>query len=102
MNKITEVLENLDFIVHNDEEDSSIEIECWTEAGVNMFIIPKEFTEESIIKEINEFDIDEQVHLHFEMKSYKKDFTIKRSLEDFEKFKNRLLELKNKLEDILV
>lgn len=75
------------FTVHEGKDD--IELETWTEGGVNMIIIlddqERSFFEQ-FKKYVEEFDIDEQIDLHREDDKYRNAFTVRNSLNDFEDF----------------
>lgn len=73
------------------------EIERWTDGGVDMIIWLNPFTKEEFISYVNDFDVDEQITLHRQDELYCQAFTIRRSLEDFEKFHSYLKELITKL-----
>lgn len=76
--KQREILED-NFNVY--EQDNYIELETWTNGGVDMFIDIKK--DEDIIKElenyIDMFDIDEEIELYRESKDYRDAFTIRES-----------------------
>ena len=81
--KQREILEN-NFYVY--EQDNYIELEAWTDGGVDMIIdihSDKELIEE-LEDYVNFFDIDEEIELHREGKDYRDAFTIRESLNDFE------------------
>lgn len=87
-----------------------IEIESWTNGGVDM-IQTLDFRDNfydlydinKVKKEIDEvverFDIDEEIDLYRENKEYKRDFTIKESLKDFEDYEEKLQDLANNFLD---
>lgn len=89
--KFMETIEEFFGIWYGD--DKTVELETWTDGGVNMHII-LDNEKESYLKQfenyINNFDIDEEIELHRQMKDYKNDFTIRESLEDFEAYKEWL------------
>ena len=70
------------------EDNDCIELEAWTGCGVDMFIyFNKENTgtiAEHLNDYINEFDIDEEIEIHRQGADYKRAFSIRESLEDFE------------------
>lgn len=82
------------------EYDNYCDLENWTDGSVNM-LIPIDKSK-NIIEElenfIENFNIDEEIEIHRENEYYKKDFTIRESLEDFENWveyiKNIIEELK--------
>lgn len=77
------ILEN-NFNIYKD--DNNWDLEAWTAGGVDMFInidTNNDLTEE-IENYLNNFDIDEEIDLYREDKSYKEAFTIRESVKDFE------------------
>ena len=81
-----------------------IEMETWTEGGVNMIIYLEPPNPEEFFKYVEDFNMDEEIDLHREMKGYKKAFTISESVKDFTKYKKRLnkvsKELKTKMKEL--
>lgn len=76
------------------ESDGDVELETWTDDGVNMHILlydEKMSYYEQFENYIKNFDVDEMVDLHRENDDYRNDFTIRESLEDFEYFHKFLL-----------
>lgn len=82
-NKQYEILKS-NFKIYDDNE--YLELEAWTDGGVDMFI--DIYSNKDIVEQLEEyidnFDIDEEIEIHRECKDYKKNFTIRKSLEDFE------------------
>ena len=83
---------------------NGMEIETWTEGGVDMIhtiyffdnyqdIYNKTEVKKELDRLYENFDIDEEIDLYRQDKKYKNDFTIRESLEDFEKYHNRLKDL---------
>lgn len=72
------------FKIYNTDE--YIEIEAWTDGGVDMFIDinPQKNIIEQLEEYIDNFDIDEEIDMYRENKQYKERFTIRESLNDFE------------------
>ena len=70
------------------EDNDCIDLESWTGCGVNMFIcFDKEDSgtiAEHLSNYISEFDIDEEIEIHRQGADYKRAFSIRQSLEDFE------------------
>ena len=70
------------------EDNDSYELEDWTSGGVNMIIYldknEKLSATQQFINYIDNFDIDEEIDIYREDKKYKKAFTIRQSLNDFE------------------
>lgn len=104
---IIDFFEELEFNVNILEENgicTGFELETWTGRGVNMI----EYIDlegdylgtynVNVIKDrlkaiYENFDIDEQIDMYRQNADYKKVFTIKQSLEDFEEYENRLEDL---------
>lgn len=88
--KITEkqrkILED-NFNIYNDE-DNFMELESWTNGGVDMIIYID--TNNGLLQElkkyVNNFNIDEEIDLYREGKDYRDNFTISESLKDFENY----------------
>ena len=72
------------------DSGDSIELETWTNRGVNMFVILHKDIDDSYFDQfkayVQDFDIDEEIDLHRENEQYKRSFTIRESLEDFEEY----------------
>jgi len=99
-NKLIDFLEEEGFNVHLFEEDGMQcgEIEKWTNGGVDMIISLTPFGKREFIKYVDDFDVDEQIDLHREGGGdYKRHFTIRESLEDFEDFHEGLKDVKSRL-----
>ena len=84
------------------ESADDLELETWTNGGVNMFIhIPKY---EDIVRDFCEyvkyFDMDEEIELHRQDARYKAVFTLKQSVADFEGFVDKIEAVADKLEAI--
>ena len=81
--KQRKILED-NFKIYNDE-DNLMELESWTNGGVDMIIDID--TNNDLIEElenyINNFNIDEEIDLYRESKDYRDNFTISESLKDF-------------------
>ena len=75
-------------------------LEQWTNGGVDMIIeFEKNRNVIEVLQEyINNFDIDEEIEIHRQDKSYRENFTIRESLVDFENWidfiKNIIKQLK--------
>ena len=107
LENIIKTLEEFNFNVELLSENGMIngmEIETWTEGGVDMIhtiyffdnyqdIYNKTEVKKELDKLYENFDIDEEIDLYRQDKKYKNDFTIRASLEDFEKYHNRLKDL---------
>ena len=78
------------------EDENTIELEKWTDGGVDMFINIHKDDNTDYLQQLKDyvenFDIDEEIELHRQDERYKKAFTIRQSLEDFTDF---VEELKN-------
>lgn len=96
------------FDIH--ENDDSYELENWTDGGVNMIIYISKCNGKSVLEQLQEFvrdfDLDEEVDLYRQDKSYKENFTIKESVADFENWLNllgtiidSLLEIDDEIDD---
>lgn len=105
--KEREILERY-FDIH--ENDDSYELENWTDGGVNMIIYISKCNGKSVLEQLQEFvrdfDLDEEIDLYRQDKSYKENFTIKESVADFENWLNllgtiidSLLEIDDEIDD---
>lgn len=97
---LVKIFEELGFNVFLTHQDNikCAEIESWTNRGVNMIIFLNPFTVEEFIDYVNDFDVDEEIDLHRQNEQYKKDFTIRESVTDFEQYFNNLKSIR----DILI
>lgn len=107
LENIIKAIEEFNFNVELLSENGMIngmEIETWTEGGVDMIhtiyffdnyqdIYNKTEVKKELDRLYENFDIDEEIDLYRQDKKYKNDFTIRESLEDFEKYHNRLKDL---------
>ena len=63
-----------------------LEMETWTDGGVNMIVCLED--EKGLIESFKDyveyFDVEEEIDLHRQGESYKKAFTLRQSLDDFE------------------
>ena len=68
------------------EMDDELELEQWTNGGVDMVLYFDK--EQDIIKEleryVDNFDIDEEIDIYRQGEDYREHFTIRQSLEDFD------------------
>ncbi len=96
--KIKEFFEEQGFIVYNEED--CIELEKWTDGGVDMIITLDAFTKDSFIKWVNDFNIDEEIEMHRQDDSYKSAFTVRQSLNDFTSFHKHLKKVCTKLKSL--
>ena len=98
--ELIQFLENKEFnvsIISEPDNTLAAEIEAWTKRGVSMIMYVSPFSIESFQEYAESFDIDEEVDIHREDKNYKKFFTLRQSLEDFEDFKNTLVKVSGEL-----
>jgi len=76
-----------------------LELETWTDGGVNMFFY---VDKNNIINEFREyaesFDIDEEIDVLREDRCYRDAFTLKESIADFEAYKNLLNDIAEELQ----
>ncbi|UVX32892.1 MAG: hypothetical protein [Bacteriophage sp.] len=65
-----------------------MEMETWTDGGVNMLVWLE--NEDNLLEDFKEFvenfDVEEEIDLHREGESYKRAFTLRQSLNDFEDY----------------
>lgn len=95
--ELTNFFEERDFNVHKLDDDEGVELETWTDGGVNMIFHLNPFTIKEFKNRVDGFDIDEEIELHRQADDYKSAFTIRQSLEDFEAFEERLKEVLEEL-----
>lgn len=85
------------------ESDNEIELESWTNCGVNMFIYLNKNTDESITEQfkyfVEGFNIDEEIDIHRQGKDYRDTFSITESVNDFTDYKNWLNVVLKELEN---
>lgn len=83
------------------EDEDTIELESWTDGGVDMFIhIDKNENIDHLeqFKDyIDSFDIDEEIDLHRQREDYKRAFSIRESVEDFDDYINNLKKIYEEL-----
>lgn len=89
------------FRVHDSEDE--IELETWTQGGVNMFVRLEKNGQKSFADQFEEYvdgfsyDIDELIDVHREGQSYKNNFTIRQSVHDFESYNDWLESIVEKM-----
>lgn len=88
--------------LYEDADGISAELEIKTDAGVDMIISLIPFTLAEFKSYVDDFEVDEQVLFYCGMESYRKAFTVRESLEDFEEFASFLHTLVVSLEARLV
>ena len=97
LDKIISILEE-DFNIYQNENE--LELETWTNGGVNMFMCFNK--NKNIIEQfeeyINNFDIDEEIDIHRQGEDYKRAFTISESVDDFRDYIEWLKDILSKLE----
>lgn len=84
-----------DFSVHLFTQDNQecAEVEKWTKGGVDMIMCLQPFNVKSFVDAVDSFNVDEEIDLHRQGESYKQNFTLSQSLEDFTNFHNHLKEV---------
>lgn len=81
---------NFNVCLFKKENKQCAELEMWTDGGVDMIITLNPFTKEEFIGYVNDFDVDEEIELHRQDKTYREVFTIRQSLNDFTDYHNKL------------
>lgn len=75
-------------IIYRLSDKGGLEMETWTDCGVNMIVCLN--SDEGLLEEfkdyVKNFDVDEEIDFHREDDRYKREFTIRESLEDFENY----------------
>lgn len=83
------------------QHGNDIELETWTNGGVNMILCLDEGRDESLADQFKErvisFDIDEEIDVHRNDSRYRQDFTITESVKDFTSFKEWLEDVLDKV-----
>lgn len=104
---VIETLKAFNYGVYTISENGMIngmEIETWTDEGVNMIHLIQfyeNFMDIYDVKKINKqieeiadnFFVDDEIDLHRESCDYRKSFSIRDSLEDFEEYEKKLKEM---------
>ena len=103
LNQIFDILENKDIKIDNYTEKNRLcgyELNTYTDGGVNQIIFldfrdggnPKKASDfvNKFSNYIKDFDIDEEIEMYRQDPSYKANFSIRESLEDFESWKEDL------------
>lgn len=85
---ITKFFEDLGWLVH--ECDDCVELETWTKAGVNIIIYLQDMTFEELSEYLDDVSCDEEIDLLRQDKRYRKQFTLKQSVEDIYGFYSEL------------
>ena len=85
------------------ESAYELELESWTNGGVNMFISIDKNSDNNLLEQlerfVENFDIDEEIDIHREDENYKRNFTIRESINDFENWVDYIEECISKLEE---
>ena len=111
MKKIFKKIEAANISVDEYKEDDKLcgyELNTYTDGGVNQIVFidfrgtdkdPKNKNDfkELFLQRINSINIDDEIEVNRQDKSYKESFTIRESLTDFEDSKNELLKLAESL-----
>ena len=91
------------FDVYDNDEDT-IELERWTDGGVDMFIVLDKTAQENFVEQLEnyceDFDIDEEIDLMRENKEYRQHFTIRESLEDYEEYIDKIRNIIEELKGV--
>ena len=101
--KEREMLEEL-FNVSESADD--LELESYTDGGVDMFITIEKDNSNNLLEQLRlfvknfdiDFDIDEEIDIHREDENYKRNFTIRESINDFENWVDYIRDCISKLE----
>ena len=83
--EIIKLLEENDFKVFAFEQDGEecVEIECWTNGGINMIAVLQPVSVESFEACVMSIDIDEEIDLHRQDPLFRQVFTIQEALVEF-------------------
>ena len=97
--KEREILEELFNI---SEGTNEIELESWTNGGVDMFITIDKNSYNTLLEQLKEFvenfDIDEEIEIYRQDTDYRRNFTIRESINDFENWVDYIRDCISKLE----
>ena len=98
--KEREMLEEL-FNVSESADD--LELESYTDGGVDMFITIEKDNSNNLLEQlrlfVKNFDIDEEIDIHRQDTDYKRNFTIRESINDFENWVDYIRDCISKLEE---
>jgi hypothetical protein len=111
MKKIIEKLENANISLFEYKEQNKLcgfELNTYTNCGVNQIIFvdfrdtnksPKKAKDfkELFLQRVESIDVDEEIETNRYNEQYRKDFTIRESLEDFDTWKEKLVEIAKNL-----
>lgn len=85
------------------ESAYGLELESCTDGGVNMLIGIDKNSDNNLLEQlerfVENFDIDEEIDIHREDENYKRNFTIRESINDFENWVDYIEECISKLEE---
>ena len=97
--KEREMLEEL-FNVSESADD--LELESYTDGGVDMFITIEKDNSNNLLEQlrlfVKNFDIDEEIDIHRQDTDYRRNFTIRESINDFENWVDYIRDCISKLE----
>ena len=97
--KEREMLEEL-FNVSESADD--LELESYTDGGVDMFITIEKDNSNNLLEQlrlfVENFDIDEEIDIHRQDTDYRRNFTIRESINDFENWVDYIRDCIGKLE----
>lgn len=98
--KEREMLEEL-FNVSESADD--LELESYTDGGVDMFITIEKDSSNNLLEQlrlfVENFDIDEEIDIHRQDTDYRRNFTIRESINDFENWVDYIRDCISKLEE---
>ena len=84
------------------EGTNEIELESWTNGGVDMFITIDKNSYNTLLEQLKEFvenfDIDEEIEIYRQDTDYRRNFTIRESINDFENWVDYIRDCISKLE----
>ena len=85
------------------ESAYELELESRTDGGVDMFISIDKNSDNNLLEQlerfVENFDIDEEIDIHREDENYRRKFTIRESINDFENWVDYIEECISKLEE---
>lgn len=85
------------------ESAYELELESWTDGGVDMFISIDKNSDNNLLEQlerfVENFDIDEEIDIHRQDTDYRRRFTIRESINDFENWVDYIEECISKLEE---
>lgn len=86
-------LKKMEDFYHIYISDNYVELEIWTNAGVNIIITLdlKDNLQQQYRDYVETFDIDEEIDFYRQSEDYRKCFTISQSLNDFQKYDDFLM-----------